>query len=194
MIVKTLAFCLPSTTSHAGFHAALNKLQRLHGEERAAVAAACAFGAASHGSRWIVCRGERQWLLAGGVAALQAALRQGSIGLGGKGLYDCSLSTTIMPVIELKQTETFAKWEGRLRDKRAKTLIATLLARLAHGLPGDVKSVGEGVSELRIQYGPGFRVYYIQRGAVLIVLLCGGDKKTQDADIATAKKLAKEME
>lgn len=97
-------------------------------------------------------------------------------------------------MIELKQTETFAKWESRLRDKRAKTLIATRLARLAYGLPGDVKPVGKSISEMRIDYGPGYRLYYMQRGAVLIVLLCGGDKKTQDADIATAKKLAKNME
>ncbi len=97
-----------------------------------------------------------------------------------------------MSVIELKQTETFAKWESRLRDKRARTVIATRLARLAHGLPGDVEPVGEGVSELRIHYGPGYRIYFQQRGDILIVLLCGGDKKTQARDIATAKKLAKE--
>ena len=97
-----------------------------------------------------------------------------------------------MPVIELKQTEAFAKWESRLRDKRARTIIATRLARLAHGLPGDVEPVGEGVSELRIHYGPGYRVYFQQRGDILIVLLCGGDKKTQARDIATAKKLAEE--
>jgi putative addiction module killer protein len=97
-----------------------------------------------------------------------------------------------MPVIELKQTEAFAKWESRLRDKRARTVIATRLARLAHGLPGDVEPVGEGVSELRIHYGPGYRVYFQQRGDILIVLLCGGDKKTQARDIATAKKLAEE--
>ncbi len=95
-------------------------------------------------------------------------------------------------MIELKQTETFAKWESRLRDKRARTVIATRLARLAHGLPGDVEPVGEGVSELRIHYGPGYRVYFQQRGDILIVLLCGGDKKTQARDIATAKKLAEE--
>ncbi|MFZ3032557.1 MAG: type II toxin-antitoxin system RelE/ParE family toxin [Parvibaculum sp.] len=95
-------------------------------------------------------------------------------------------------MIELKQTETFAKWESRLRDKRARTVIATRLARLAHGLPGDVEPVGEGVSELRIHYGPGYRIYFQQRGDILIVLLCGGDKKTQARDIATAKKLAKE--
>ncbi len=95
-------------------------------------------------------------------------------------------------MIELKQTEAFAKWESRLRDKRARTVIATRLARLAHGLPGDVEPVGEGVSELRIHYGPGYRVYFQQRGDILIVLLCGGDKKTQARDITTAKKLAEE--
>lgn len=95
-------------------------------------------------------------------------------------------------MIELKQTETFAKWEGRLRDKRVRTIIATRLARLAYGLPGDVEPVGEGISELRIHYGPGYRIYFQQRNAVLIVLLCGGDKKTQARDIATATKLARE--
>lgn len=95
---------------------------------------------------------------------------------------------------ELKQTETFVKWESRLRDKRARTIIATRLTRLAYGLPGDVEPVGEGVSELRIHYGPGYRVYFQQRGAFLIVLLCGGDKKTQAHDIATAKALAKEWD
>lgn len=95
-------------------------------------------------------------------------------------------------MIELKQTAAFAKWESHLRDKRAKTMIASRLARLVHGLPGDVEPVGEGVSELRIHYGPGYRVYFQQRGVVLIVLLCGGDKKTQARDIATAKKLARE--
>ena len=66
------------------------------------------------------------------------------------------------------------------------------MRRLAFGNPGDVRPVGEGISELRIDYGPGYRVYYVQRAALLIVLLCGGDKATQARDIATAKKLAKE--
>ena len=95
-------------------------------------------------------------------------------------------------MIELKQTATFAKWESRLRDKRARTLIASRLMRLSEGLPGDVEPVGEGVSELRIHYGPGYRVYFQQRGSLLIVLLCGGDKGSQTSDIAAAKKLAKE--
>lgn len=95
-------------------------------------------------------------------------------------------------MIELKQTETYQKWEARLRDKRAKTIIAARLMRLAEGLPGDVEPVGEGVSELRIHFGPGYRIYFQRRGNLLVVLLCGGDKSSQVRDIAAAKKLAKE--
>ena len=94
-------------------------------------------------------------------------------------------------MIELKQTHAFVKWESRLKDKRARTMIASRLMRLAEGLPGDVEPVGEGVSELRIHYGPGYRVYFQRRGNLLIVLLCGGDKSSQPRDIATAKELAK---
>jgi putative addiction module killer protein len=97
-------------------------------------------------------------------------------------------------VIEIRQTETFSVWLRGLRDAQTRARIAARVRRLAFGNPGDVKPVGEGVSELRIHYGPGYRVYYIQRGAVLIVLLCGGDKSTQDKDIETAKRLAKETE
>jgi putative addiction module killer protein len=92
----------------------------------------------------------------------------------------------------LKQTETFRLWERRLRDRRARTLIAARLLRLAEGLAGDVAPVGEGVSELRIHYGPGYRVYFQQRGAAIVVLLCGGDKASQSRDIARAKRLAQE--
>jgi putative addiction module killer protein len=95
-------------------------------------------------------------------------------------------------MIELKQTVTFSKWESCLRDKRARTIIASRLMRLAEGFPGDVEPVGAGVSELRIHYGPGYRIYFQQRGNLLIVLLCGGDKGSQPRDIAVAKKLAKE--
>lgn len=95
-------------------------------------------------------------------------------------------------MIELKQTATYQKWESRLRDKRARTIIAARLMRLAEGLPGDIEPVGEGVSELRIHYGPGYRVYFQRRGNLLIVLLCGGDKGTQARDITAAKTLAKE--
>lgn len=93
-------------------------------------------------------------------------------------------------MLDLKQTETFAAWESALRDKRARTIIAARLFRLAAGLPGDVEPVGEGISELRIHYGPGYRVYFQQRGPVIVVLLCGGDKSTQKQDIKTAKQLA----
>lgn len=95
-------------------------------------------------------------------------------------------------MIELKQTETFRLWEARLKDRRARTIIAARVARLSEGLPGDVAPVGEGVGELRIHHGPGYRVYFQQRGNTLVVLLCGGDKSKQVHDIATAKKLAQE--
>jgi putative addiction module killer protein len=97
-------------------------------------------------------------------------------------------------VPEIRETETFSCWLKALRDTEAKARIAVRIRRLAFGNPGDVKPVGEGITELRIPYGPGYRVYFVQRGTVLIVLLCGGDKKTQQKDIATAKRLAKEIE
>lgn len=97
-------------------------------------------------------------------------------------------------MIEIKQTETFRNWERRLKDARAKAIIAARIFRLANGLAGDVKPVGGGISELRVDYGPGYRVYYMQRGAELIVLLCGGDKGTQQSDIKKAKRLASEWE
>jgi putative addiction module killer protein len=97
-------------------------------------------------------------------------------------------------VIEIRETVTFSSWLRALRDSQARAKIAARVRRLAFGNPGDVRPVGEGVSEMRIHHGPGYRVYYIQRGAVLIILLCGGDKSTQDRDIAAAKRLAKETE
>lgn len=95
-------------------------------------------------------------------------------------------------MIELKQTEVFEKWESKLKDKRLRLTIATRLNRLAYGNLGDVKPVGEGISELRIDYGPGYRIYFQRRGNRIIILLCGGDKKSQPKDIAAAKLLAKE--
>jgi putative addiction module killer protein len=95
-------------------------------------------------------------------------------------------------MFELKQTETFRKWRIRLKDVRARALIASRLDRLAYGHAGDEKQVGEGISELRIHYGPGYRVYFHKRGKTVIVLLCGGSKNTQDKDIKTAKRLAGE--
>ena len=97
-------------------------------------------------------------------------------------------------MIEVRQTDTFADWFSRLRDDTAKAKIVVRIRRLSLGNPGDVKPIGEGLSELRIDHGPGYRVYYVQRGKVVIVLLCGGDKRTQDLDIATAKAMARELE
>ncbi len=95
---------------------------------------------------------------------------------------------------EIRETETFSTWLRGLRDTAARARIAVRIRRLAFGNPGDVRPVGEGISELRIHYGPGYRVYYAQRGSTLLILLCGGDKSTQDKDIEAAKKLAKETE
>ena len=97
-------------------------------------------------------------------------------------------------MITLRQTEAFRDWLSGLRDRTARTRIAQRLVRIQAGLFGDVKSVGEGVSELRVDHGPGYRVYFVQRGADLIVLLCGGDKSTQDRDIRTAKAMAREID
>ena len=93
-------------------------------------------------------------------------------------------------MIELKQTETFRKWRTRLKDERARILVASRLDRLAFGLAGDVEPVGQGVSELRIHHGPGYRIYFQKRGSTIIVLLCGGDKSTQAKDIKAATRLA----
>lgn len=95
-----------------------------------------------------------------------------------------------MAMIEIKQTATFMAWERKLKDQRAKAAIAARVFRLANGLMGDVTPVGEGVSELRIHHGPGYRVYFQQRGATLVILLCGGNKGSQRRDIETAKALA----
>jgi putative addiction module killer protein len=95
-------------------------------------------------------------------------------------------------MIAIKQTATFRIWEAGLKDNRTRTVIATRIFRLANGLPGDVAPVGDGISELRVHHGPGYRIYFQQRGNVLIVLLCGGDKKTQARDIKAAKKISQE--
>jgi putative addiction module killer protein len=95
-------------------------------------------------------------------------------------------------MLEFKQTETFRKWRTRIRDERIRALIASRLDRLAFGHPGDVKPVGQGISELRIDHGPGYRIYFQKQGTTIILLLCGGDKSTQAKDIRTAKRLAAE--
>jgi putative addiction module killer protein len=96
-------------------------------------------------------------------------------------------------VIELRKTTVFARWLDELRDIRARARIQARLDRLAEGNPGDVKPVGEGVSELRINYGPGYRVYFKARGREVIILLAGGDKKTQTKDIKAALRLARNL-
>jgi putative addiction module killer protein len=90
----------------------------------------------------------------------------------------------------ITQTEDFSKWLGKLRDSKARAVIVERIQRVSHGLLGDVKSVSGGVSELRIDYGPGYRVYFTQRGGELVILLCGGDKATQPRDIKKAQALA----
>jgi len=94
-------------------------------------------------------------------------------------------------VIEIRKTDAFAKWLDSLRDLRARARIQARIERLAMGNPGDVAPVGEGVSELRLDYGPGYRVYYRKRGREVIVLLAGGDKSSQSRDIKTALRLAR---
>jgi putative addiction module killer protein len=94
-------------------------------------------------------------------------------------------------MLSIRETSTFTDWMENLCDDRAQARIARRIDRLAAGNPGDVKPVGEGVSELRIDYGPGYRVYFLRRGATLIILLCGGDKRTQARDVVNAKRLAR---
>jgi putative addiction module killer protein len=93
-------------------------------------------------------------------------------------------------MIDVLKTDTFDKWFRGLRDVRAKARIDQRIERLAQGNPGDMKAVGGGVLEMRIDYGPGYRLYYAQRGKTLIILLCGGDKASQRKDIGVAGKLA----
>jgi len=96
-------------------------------------------------------------------------------------------------VIEIRKTEVFARWVDGLKDVRARARVLARIERLAGGNPGDVRPVGEGVSELRIDYGPGYRVYFKRVGRELIVLLAGGDKTSQAKDIKTALRLARNL-
>ncbi len=95
-------------------------------------------------------------------------------------------------MLELRQTEVFRRWRAKLKDERVRGLIASRLDRLAFGHLGDVVSVGDGVSELRIHYGPGYRIYFHRQGDTVVILLCGGDKGSQARDIAAAKRLVDE--
>ena len=96
-------------------------------------------------------------------------------------------------MVEIRQTVVYARWFNSLRDRKARARIDVRIRRLSLGNPGDVKAVGEGVSELRIDYGPGYRVYYTQRGQRLIILLAGGDKPTQKQDIKRALEIARDL-
>jgi len=97
-------------------------------------------------------------------------------------------------LLEVRKTDAFENWLTGLRDQRGKAKIVARIDRLALGNPGDVAPIGEGVSELRIHFGPGYRVYFVRRGKTVVVLLCGGDKGSQERDIAQAKSLAAELE
>ncbi len=96
-------------------------------------------------------------------------------------------------MIEIRQTERFRRWFATLRDSQSRMRIQARIRRLSLGNPGDVRPIGEGVSEMRINYGPGYRVYFVQRGEALVILLAGGDKRTQDRDIAIARAMAHEL-
>ena len=97
-------------------------------------------------------------------------------------------------MIRVKQTAVFESWLERLRDQQAKARIAARILRIAGGNLGDVRPVGGGISELRLQFGPGYRIYFVRRGQFIVVLLCGGDKSTQSADIRQAQVLLAELE
>jgi len=96
-------------------------------------------------------------------------------------------------VFEIRKTETFARWLDGLHDMRARARVQVRIERLAAGNPGDIRPVGGGVSELRIDYGPGYRVYFKYVGREIVILLAGGDKSTQSADIRTALRLARNL-
>lgn len=97
-------------------------------------------------------------------------------------------------MLRILQTETFRRWRSRLKDQTVRGLIAARLDRLAFGHLGDAKPVGDGIGELRIHHGPGYRLYFRRRGDAIVILLCGGTKRTQSADIAAAKRIAAELE
>jgi putative addiction module killer protein len=97
-------------------------------------------------------------------------------------------------MLEIFRSETFDRWLRELRDIRARARVQARILRLSRGNPGDVKPVGSGVSEMRIDYGPGYRVYFTRRGPLVVLLLCGGDKRTQDADIKRAIEIAQDWD
>ncbi len=98
-----------------------------------------------------------------------------------------------MHMVEVRQTEVFVAWVAALRDLQAKARIVARIRRMELGNPGDVKPIGGGVSEMRITHGPGYRLYFTRRGGAIVILLCGGDKSTQQDDIRLAQQMAREV-
>jgi len=96
-------------------------------------------------------------------------------------------------MIEVRQTQEFSAWLHRLKDANAVARIVGRIRRMEKGNPGDTKSVGKGILEMRIDYGPGYRLYYLHRGAQIVILLCGGDKRIQAQDIKRAQVLAETL-
>jgi len=96
-------------------------------------------------------------------------------------------------MIEVRQTQAFSTWLERLRDANAVARIVGRIRRMEQGNPGDTRSVGKGILEMRIDYGPGYRIYYLHQGVQIVILLCGGDKRTQQQDIKRAQMLAETL-
>jgi putative addiction module killer protein len=105
----------------------------------------------------------------------------------------CSPWTTYPLIAEVHQAEEFSGWLQHLRDPNAVARIVGRIRRMEMGNPGDTRSVGDGILEMRIDYGPGYRIYYVRRGAQIVILLCGGDKRTQQRDIKRAQRLAETL-
>jgi putative addiction module killer protein len=98
-----------------------------------------------------------------------------------------------MDMLEVRQTEVYARWFARLRDRQARARVDARIRRLSLGNPGDVKAVGEGVLEMRIDYGPGYRIYFVRRDRTVVILLAAGDKRSQDRDIRLVRELARNL-
>jgi putative addiction module killer protein len=96
-------------------------------------------------------------------------------------------------MVEVRQTKEFSAWLHRLKDSNAVARIVARIRRMEQGNPGDTRSVGRSIMEMRLDYGPGYRVYYVHRGAQIVILLCGGDKRTQPQDIKRAEELAETL-
>lgn len=135
---------------------------------------------------------QREWATAGDGTAHARNSGGLAIDSAATSLHQIQLSDIVDTMVEVVRTDDFDEWLTKLKDRAGRLRILKRIDRLANGNPGDVKPVGNGVSELRLDVGPGYRVYYAQHGDVLILLLCGGDKSTQQKDIDKAHRLADE--